>query len=201
MKPMNGSLAKRLIIMFCVWLAAFAGLACLVVRDAGTEGRSALTFLFSRADDAPPVAPLMAAPSPALPETVVEEAKPQPAPEWPLLPRGRQPGKGGLGKPELSADGDAFVIKLPYTGLPGQYSAFDTREKRARSIDLHGDWETEKPLPRMPLKDSGPAQFFQMAKHNGFVRISVIALPHIPALREEIRRTPTALVIRLTPAP
>ncbi len=198
-KLMNGSLAKRLIIMFCVWLAAFAGLACLVARDTGT-GESALTFLFSRADNAPPAPPLVPAPSPALPETVVEEAKPQPAPEWPPLPQGRQPGKGGFGKPVLAADGDALVIRLPYTGQPGQYSAFDTRKKRARSIDLYGDWETERSLSRMPLKDAGPAQFFQMAKHKGFVRISVIALPGIPALREEIRRTPTELVIRLRPA-
>lgn len=172
--------------IFLVWLTAFFLLVFVCIRSTGWD-------VPAQAPQPAETVPIAVKPAPQ----PAPEPQPAPAPGPEPLAIGSIPGEGTLGKPECSGDKLVQEIRIPYTGQLGEYRTFSPHNVASRSFDIQGNWKFAD-IKRQYINQPGyPIKLFQMALHDGFVRLSLIFHGNY-SHKVEAFKTRDHILIRLT---
>ena len=173
--------------IFLVWLTAFILLVFVCIRSAGWY------IPAQTPQPEPETLPIAVKPAPQ----PAPEPQPAPAPGPEPLAVGSLAGEGTLGKPECSGDKLVQEIRIPYTGTLGEYRTFSPHNVASRSFDIQGTWQFAD-IRRQYLDQPGyPIKLYQMALHNGFVRLSLVFHGNYRH-KAEAFKTKEHIIIRLT---
>ena len=176
--------------IFLTWLTLFCLLVLICFRSTGWDALS---------QKPQPVAEALPIAVEPVPQVQVE-AKPSPPPPPPSLEPlaiGNLPGEGTLGKPEFAGDRLVQEIRIPYTGTLGEYRTFAPHNVASRSFDFQGQWKCSDVKKQYVGLPDYPVKLFQMALHNGFVRLSLVFNSNYRQ-KAEVFRTSGHILVRLT---